>query len=176
MASCCILGATGEPGSCMICGARGLPVPRETLEHLLKSEKRVEMVDEPYYFCQTPECDIVYFADVPFHYFDKDDLTVRVGVKETEDPIPVCYCFDFTERDIIEDVERHGEGRIFKEIAANVKAGLCACEIKNPSGRCCLGNVQRAMRKARVPVTARRHGKQGRGGEVTPAHAIAPES
>lgn len=131
-------------------------MPRQPLEHLLKPEQRAELRDTAYYFCQTPECDIVYFSDEPLHYFDKDDVAVRVGVKEKEDPIPVCYCFNFTERDIIEDVERYGEGRIFKEITANVKAGVCACEVKNPSGRCCLGNVQRAMKKARVPAAGRR--------------------
>jgi len=123
----------------------------------LKPEKRAAIIDEPYYFCGAPECDIVYFADAPLHYFGKEDLTVRVGVKETEAPIPVCYCFDFTERDIIEDVKQHGEGRIFREISRNVKAGLCACEIKNPSGRCCLGNVQEAMKKA--PVVLARSGR-----------------
>lgn len=79
MSSCCTLRATGEPGSCGVCGERGKPVPRETLEHLLKPEKRAEIIDQPYYFCETPECDIVYFTDLPLHYFDKDDLTVRVG-------------------------------------------------------------------------------------------------
>jgi hypothetical protein len=127
-------------------------VRRATLEHLLRPEKREEIIDDPYYFCETPECSIVYFSEVPLRYFGTEDLTVRVGLKETEEPIPVCYCFSFTERDIIEDVEQHWEGRIFKEITANVKAGLCACEIKNPSGRCCLGNVQKAMKKARVPA------------------------
>ena len=75
MSSCCTLRATGEPGSCGVCGERGKPVPRETLEHLLKPEKRAEIIDQPYYFCETPECDIVYFTDLPLHYFDKDDLT-----------------------------------------------------------------------------------------------------
>lgn len=25
----------------------------------------------------------------------KEMLTVRVGIKETEDPIPLCYCFGY---------------------------------------------------------------------------------
>lgn len=162
MSSCCTLPATGEPDTCPVSGERGQPVARQTLEHLLRPEKRAEMIDQTYYFCETPECDIVYFADAPLHYFDKDDLLVRVGVKETEDPIPVCYCFNFTEQDIIQDLERHGEGRIFKAITAKVKAGLCACDVKNPSGRCCLGNVQKTMNKARVPVTTRPQSQAGK--------------
>jgi hypothetical protein len=27
-----------------------------------------------------------------------------------------------------------------------VKAGNCACEMKNPSGKCCLGDVTRTVR------------------------------
>lgn len=149
MSKCCTLPPVHDPGLCMVCGKRGLPVSRKTLEHLLRPESRVALRDVPYYFCQTPECRIVYFSNDPIHRFTKEDLTVRVGMKESEDPIPICYCFNFTERDILEEVKRNGKSRIFEEIAANVKAGLCACEIKNPSGRCCLGNVQRTIRKAR---------------------------
>lgn len=76
MANCCPLQGTGEPGSCAVCGAGGTPVSRQTLEHLLNLERRAELLDEQYYFCETPECDIVYFSDRPLHFFDKDDLLV----------------------------------------------------------------------------------------------------
>ncbi len=84
MASCCATSATGEPGSCPVCGERGMPVPRQTLERLLKPEKRTEIIDEPYYFCGAPECDIVYFADVPLQYFANEDLIVPVESKVRE--------------------------------------------------------------------------------------------
>ena len=83
MSSCCVLGATGEPGSCPVCGERGTPVPRATLEHLLNPEKCGEIIDETYYFCATPECDVAYFADAPLCYFGKEDLAEGVGLKET---------------------------------------------------------------------------------------------
>lgn len=89
MSGCCMLNSTGEPGSCPVCGQRGAPVEHETLEHMLKPEKRAEMVDETYYICETPECDIVYFADRPLHFFDGGDLMMRVGVKEPGDLVPL---------------------------------------------------------------------------------------
>lgn len=89
MASCCAGQATGEPGTCPVCGERGTSVEHQTLIHLLKPEARAEIDDEPYFFCETPECDIVYFADRPLHFFDRDDLTVPAGVKERDDPVPV---------------------------------------------------------------------------------------
>jgi hypothetical protein len=137
-------------------------VSRRTLEHLLKPDVRAAIVDAAYYFCETPTCDIVYFSDRPLHFFGREDLTVRVGIKESEPPIPVCYCFGFTEQDIVEDVARDAGGRIVQEITARVKAGLCACEITNPSGRCCLGNVRRVMRKAREGRPAGRAHAPGR--------------
>lgn len=48
----------------------------------------------------------------------------------------VCYCFNYTEKDIIDDVfANKGESRIMKRIMAEKKAGNCQCEQKNPKGR-----------------------------------------
>lgn len=147
--SCCALAGFVGPEDCPICGARGKPVARATLERLLRPERLHELIDSPFYFCETPECDVVYYAEEGRRLFDKDDLEVRVGVKERDDPIPVCYCFGYSERDIAEDVQTHGRSTIYETIKDNVRAGLCACEVTNPSGRCCLGNVQKAIQKAR---------------------------
>ncbi|HEY6324505.1 MAG TPA: hypothetical protein VJA16_23410 [Thermoanaerobaculia bacterium] len=32
-------------------------------------------------------------------------------------------------------------------IRERVQAGDCACEVRNPTGRCCLGEVQRVVRE-----------------------------
>jgi len=63
------------------------------------------------------------------------------------DPIPVCYCFGFTRRDIHDEIAETGRSRIAEQISAEVKAGNCACEVKNPSGKCCLGNVTRVTQE-----------------------------
>jgi hypothetical protein len=33
-------------------------------------------------------------------------------------------------------------------ITQEVKAGRCACEVKNPAGSCCLGDVARVLQAA----------------------------
>jgi hypothetical protein len=71
-----------------------------------------------------------------------------VGAKETEDPIPVCYCFNVTERMIHEEVAQTGRSTASTRIRAEVKAGNCRCEVENPSGRCCLGEVVAAEKRA----------------------------
>jgi hypothetical protein len=107
------------------------------------------MPQTQYYFCGAPGCDIVYFPshrDAPT--FGRSDLSVRVGAKETEDPIPVCYCFGFSRKDIQDEVAETGRTTATNRITAEVKAGNCACEVKNPSGKCCLGDIARASQDA----------------------------
>ena len=71
---------------------------------------------------------------------------MRVGIKEEEDPIPVCYCFGFTRKEIQREVVETGRSTILDRIKTEVKAGNCACEVKNPSGKCCLADVTRAVK------------------------------
>ena len=72
--------------------------------------------------------------------------SVRVGQKETEDPIPVCYCFGFTLADLHQDLKAHGERTISETTAEEIREGRCACEVKNPEGCCCLGKVRDAVK------------------------------
>jgi hypothetical protein len=71
-------------------------------------------------------------------------MVVRVGAKETADPIPVCYCFGFTRKDIEDEIVETGRSTVADRIKTEVNAGNCACEVRNPSGKCCLGGVARA--------------------------------
>lgn len=139
---------------CPECGARGKGVDIVTLEHLLNPAAlgRLDR-DASFRFCATPDCDVVYFAAgrKPFH---QADLTVRVGLKVKEPPVPVCYCFGFTKADIAAQLAATGQSTIAREITARVKAGECACEIKNPQGSCCLGNVAMATKRLAAQVRA----------------------
>jgi len=92
-----------------------------------------------YRFCAEPDCDVVYFDRDTGSVFGKRDLEVRVGLKESSDPIPICYCFDLTVADLRMGIDVAGM------IGAEVRAGHCACEVKNPQGSCCLGNVSVAL-------------------------------
>ena len=38
-----------------------------------------------------------------------------------------------------------GETTVPQRIAAEIKVGNCACEVRNPAGRCCLGEVNQAV-------------------------------
>ena len=100
-----------------------------------------------YYFCEARNCDVVYFAsDAQAPVFRRGDLLVPVGAKEGAEPTQVCYCFGFTRKDIKNEIAEAGRSTAADRITAEVKAGNCACQVKNPSGKCCLGDVTRAVR------------------------------
>lgn len=79
--------------------------------------------------------------------FRTEDLRVRVGLKERVDPIPLCYCFGFDERDAREEIAVTGASTIPKRIAALIEQKMCACPTRNPSGACCLGEVNEAIKR-----------------------------
>ena len=48
----------------------------------------------------------------------------------------ICYCFGYTEEDIIRDfIENHGYSSILEKIMVEKKAGNCRCAEKNPKKR-----------------------------------------
>jgi len=54
------------------------------------------------------------------HVFKDDDL--------------VCYCFEYTKKDIENDYLENGRSLIFEKIASEKQAGRCNCAMKNPKG------------------------------------------
>jgi hypothetical protein len=78
--------------------------------------------------------------------FRKDDLSVPVGLKEPQNPkAPICYCFGWTPEKIQAEIRDTGKSTAIDQIKAQVQAGNCYCEITNPQGSCCLGNVTLAI-------------------------------
>ena len=150
MSECCIIPHTGDIPTCPMNGQPTKPVGRKTVESLVKPEARAALTPQPYYFCDAPDCDTVYVSALGDHLITKDMLKVRVGIKEAEDPIPICYCFGYERKDVWDDIRRTGETEIQKIITQRIRAGECRCEETNPSGACCLGTVVRTVKHARA--------------------------
>ena len=132
--------------ACAECKKKGRLAQRITLESLLKKPSKIQ--DEPYWFCQTPDCPVVYFSLNGNTVFHKSDLKVRVGIKEKEDPIPLCYCFGWDRQRIWNEIKHTGKSTAVESITKEVQAGNCFCERSNPQGTCCLGNVSKAVKEA----------------------------
>lgn len=152
MSDCCAAnvrtGAAPAVMPCPVNGACSKQVDLLTVRSLVR-QLPLGMQNTAYYFCEAADCDVVYFAfDAQAPTFRRSDLLVRVGSKETADPIPVCYCFGFTRKDIQKEITETGDSTVANRISAEVKAGNCACEVKNPAGKCCLGDVIRIAKSA----------------------------
>lgn len=151
---CSIPTSDPEAAVCPVSRTIGLKVDLITVNALLTGTALRRLEGKAYRFCPGLDCDVVYFDREAESVFEKRDLEVRVGQKESDDPIPICYCFDITEADLRGGITSTGETDIPAMIAAEVRAGHCACEVKNPQGSCCLGNVSNAVKRIQSRVGA----------------------
>ena len=140
---------TERPTHCPSCAQAGTPVDRITLKALLTADGLRRGVPAQPRFCGKAECPIVYFDVDSDVTFTEAELTVRVYAKHPNDAdTPVCYCFGVTVAAMV-----NGHGRELREsIAAEVQAQHCACEVKNPKGGCCLGDLVRLERGREAEV------------------------
>ena len=68
-------------------------------------------------------------------------------MKERSAPRPLCYCFNHSAESILEEWARTGKTTVADAIKAELKAGGCRCEVANPSGGCCLGDVIKEVKR-----------------------------
>ncbi|MFQ6057643.1 MAG: hypothetical protein ACE5MB_02025 [Anaerolineae bacterium] len=137
--------------SCPVCGQKGKPVKRITMQSLL-AISLLALRHVPYRFCLTPHCPVVYFATDGGQTFTTDQVRERVHQKNTSDDVPVCYCFRFTPADIRGELAETGTSTVAARISQGVREGRCACEIRNPQGSCCLGNVQAVVKRVEAAL------------------------
>lgn len=103
----------------------------KTVLHHINKPWKLTTKEQVYYFCNNPECEVVYFG-LDNSVIRKDQLRTKVGVKETSDNALICYCFDVSKS------EARGDIAIKEFIVEQTKKGACSCTTYNPSGKCCL--------------------------------------
>jgi len=108
---------------------------------MLKPDAYASLVPTRYRFCAVPGCDVVYFAEDGSHVLTRSDLVVRVGIKETEAPRPICYCLGYSVEDMIEEIRLTGRTTVPDRIRSILETEGCHCETANPQGSCCLGTA-----------------------------------
>lgn len=157
MESCCSSSSCGTSDAatlCPNCGGRGRSVERITLKALLRPDALSRLEPSDYRFCPDPGCDVVYFAGES--RFVRVDVLVPVFQKEQPGMRTVCYCLAIGEDDIAQEVAATGKSSAGERITQLVRSERCACELRNPQGSCCLGNVVEVTRAAtsRQPAQA----------------------
>ncbi len=165
MSSCCTL-PPSDPESislirkeaspptsyCPTCGQKGQLVATQTVQAMLAIS--LEAIRPGlYYFCRTTDCPVVYFSETG-QVFHESHLRERVFQKHPHDyQIFVCYCFRHTPGTIREEWEQTGRSTVVQRITAGIQQGQCACEIRNPQGTCCLGNVSQVVKSIQAEAT-----------------------
>ena len=138
--------------ACVACAMQGWPVERQTIIHHVRHEHLDRVNEEAYRFCPERNCEVVYYSNRGTK-FDGNDLREPVGAKLIGDTRPICYCFGFTEGDVRKQINQTGHTTIATTISSLIKEGMCACEIRNPSGRCCLGDLTQLIKKLTTEET-----------------------
>jgi hypothetical protein len=139
-----------SPSHCPECGRAGRPVKAITVKAMLRPEALMRLSTPDHRFCSTPACAVVYFGTG--EVFRREEIVVPVSHKEPRGNRTVCYCFAVTESEIRRDLVRTGRATAGDRITALVKAARCACEVKNPEGSCCLGNVAAATKAIKAEL------------------------
>jgi hypothetical protein len=138
--------------ACRECTERGTPVSRRTVLLMLKPHLLEQASTGTYRLCSVRDCPAVYFEEDGNRVFSTNDLRVIVGLKAKVDPIPVCYCFGFDESHLRDEIASTCSTTIPERISSLIREGLCACDTRNPSGNCCLGEVNQAVKRLKQEV------------------------
>ena len=136
--------AVQERPRCPVSRARGVAVELQTIKALLRETALTRFEPGAYSFCADSTCPVVYFSESG-PTFATTDLRVSVWQKVLSGERTFCYCFGETEAAIRAEIARDGSSRAAERVRAHIQAGRCACEIRNPRGRCCLGELMAAV-------------------------------
>lgn len=132
------------PATCPANGMKGKIVKTITLKALLTPKALATLEPrEQHHFCLDPECPVVYFG--LSQTYRGEDLKVPVFQKDSGRDVPACYCFAHTRHDLEQAVQKGIADHIPQSIRNHIQAGRCGCEVNNPQGSCCLGNVTRTL-------------------------------
>lgn len=137
--------------ACPQCGTVGKSIEGQTVKAMLSVTLR-EVQDTKYLFCRTQSCPVVYFSADGEQTFTIDQVRERVYQKELErEDAFVCYCFRHTvgELRVASPEDRIA---IVDDINTGINAGQCACDLRNPQGSCCLGNVRSMIKQLEKPT------------------------
>ena len=106
-------------------------VPLKTILHHLKQSWNYTLIEQAYYYCDDPDCEVVYFSE-DNSVIKKSELRTPIAAKEKYQDAFICHCFGVS----LEDVTLNPDIKEF--VIQQTKQGNCSCETSNPSGRCCL--------------------------------------
>lgn len=135
MSDCCSQSSPGNKSprkrECPVNHRDYIRVPVKTILHHLKQSWKNTLKEQAYYYCDDPDCEVVYFGE-DNSVIKKSELRTLITAKEKDQHAFICHCFGVS----LQDVTLNPEIKEF--ILQQTRAGNCSCETSNPAGRCCL--------------------------------------
>jgi hypothetical protein len=140
-----------------------MPVEIGTVKALLVPRALARLTRSGFHFCAGPGCRIVYFSDNN-QTFDIDDVRVLVWQKQPPGARMLCYCFGENEADMTHEIAARGRTLAIERVRRHIADRRCACEIRNPRGACCLGDLTASIKVLMTPneVNTTPHGVPAR--------------
>jgi hypothetical protein len=123
-----------------------------TVKALLTDSALARLTLSRFHFCARSDCDVVYFSDCG-DLFGTSEIRVLVWQKLPEGTRTLCYCFGENESSMQQELEAQGRTLAVERVREHIAAGRCACDVRNPRGSCCLGDLIAAAKQ----VEARLH-------------------
>ncbi len=154
MSDCCSSGSCAETpavSACPVSGHTGAAVELQTVKALLTETALTRIGTTAHRFCPEPTCDVVYF-DAEGACYTTGDIRVPVWHKEPFGNRMVCYCFGESEGRIRAEIAAVGRSLAVARVRQHISAGRCACEVRNPRGACCLGDVTAAVKRVEAAL------------------------
>jgi len=119
--------------ACPVCNRVGQTVRKLTVEHQV--QPYVEIVGEQFFLCRTPECEVAYYTQDSKVTISQDQLVNKIWFKIVPSPIPICYCANVTEEEILHHVAVAQCCSTLEDIKRHTGANTgCECLTKNPAG------------------------------------------
>ncbi|WNB75935.1 MULTISPECIES: putative iron-sulfur cluster-binding metallochaperone [Methylomonas] len=135
---CCQNTSTKTKQICSECGSTCKSVGMSTLYHQVRFPENQSIITDSYYFCPAKTCPVGYFSSAA-NIIPKQHLRSYQAIQNDE----LCYCFDIDAEQYLSALKVQRAEPIKDFVMQRTKAGECACEIRNPSGQCCLANFKR---------------------------------
>lgn len=90
---------------------------------------------EQFFLCRTPECEVGYYSE-DGKVIRQEQLKNKIWFKENvTPPIPICYCANVTEEEILHHVAEIQCCSTLDDIKRHTGANTgCECLTKNPAG------------------------------------------
>ena len=138
MSSCCSSSSIMATLVCPQCGIASKNISMKTIFHQVKFPDGLDVETDSYYYCTDNNCSVGYFSQQG-KTISKTQLRAFTEPKNNK----LCYCFDINLEQYVNSLKDGSAVTIKNFVIQKTKVGDCACEIRNPSGQCCLVNFKK---------------------------------